>query len=93
MSKDFEDKEPNAPLEEQSSNESADQGPQDESRRRFLTNLGKWSGAAIGIALLGTAVSSTDSEAAADSDQKPEESWRCWRCYRCYRCRCRCRCW
>ncbi len=92
MSQDFEDKEPNAPVEETSSADPVTSEAQDESRRRFLTNLGKWSGAVIGIALLGNAVSSTDAEAEADSDKKPEESWRCWRCWRC-RCRCRCRCW
>jgi hypothetical protein len=89
MSRDFEDKEPTGPTEdvEVSSSESEPE----ESRRSFLTGLGKWSGAVIGIALLGTAVSSTDADAEADAEGKPESSWRCWRC-RCWRCRCRCRC-
>jgi hypothetical protein len=92
MSQDFEDKEQHVPdLEEEvpsPDHETVDE--QDESRRGFLKSLGKWSGAAIGIALLGAALTPTDAE--ADSSEKPEESWRCWRCWRC-RCRCRCRCW
>ncbi len=86
MSRDFEDKEPNLPVEEKeaSSSEPVPSEKQDESRRRFLTNLGKWSGAVIGIALLGSVLNSTDAK--ADCEGKPEESWRCGRC----RCRCRC---
>jgi hypothetical protein len=91
MSGDFDDKEQNAPAdgEDVSSPDSVTEEAHDESRRGFLKNLGKWSGAVIGIAVLGSAVSSTDAD--ADPSHKPEESWRCWRCWRC-RCRCRCRC-
>ncbi len=96
MSRDFEDKGPIAPAdnEEGSSPESVSEEAHDETRRDFLTGLGKWSGAVIGLALLGTAVSSTDADADADAEGKPDSSWRCWRCWRCrrWRCRCRCRC-
>ena len=86
MSRIFEDGEPNLPVAKRDGSfpEPGTSEKQDQSRRRFLTNLGKWSGAVIGIALLGSASNSTDAE--ADCEKKPEESWRCGRC----RCRCRC---
>ncbi len=90
MSGDFDDKELDKPAESEdvsSSNSLTEEA--DESRRGFLKNLGKWSGALIGIAVLGSALTPKDAE--ADPSNKPEESWRCWRCWRC-RCRCRCRC-
>ncbi len=88
MSQDFEDKEPNAPTEneEASPSESVPEEACDKCRRDFLTSLGKWSGTVIGLALLGTAVTSTDADADGDAEGKPESSWRCSRC----RCRCRC---
>jgi hypothetical protein len=91
MSRDFEDKERMAPAdsEEVTSSETVPEEAHDETRRDFLTSLGKWSGAVIGLALLGAAVSSTDADADAETEGKPESSWRC---YRCHRCRCRCRC-
>ena len=97
MSRDFEDKEPVAPAEneEGSSSGSVPEDGHDGSRRDFLTSLGKWSGAVIGLALLGTAatVAHADDETDAEAEGKPESSWRCWRCRcRCWRCRCRCRC-
>ena len=96
MSRDVEDKEQIALADNEgvSSSEPVPEEARDESRRDFLTSLGKWSGAVIGLALLGTAVSSTEADADADAEGKPESSWRCWRCYRCrcWRCRCRCRC-
>lgn len=86
MSRDSEDKEQEVPAENEnpSASRSVTEEDHDEPRRKFLKNLGKWSGAAIGIALLGSAVCSTDAD--ADNRDKPEESWRCARC----RCRCRC---
>jgi len=89
MSGDFDDKDkgelPGG--EDVSSSNSRTEEGHDESRRGFLKNLGKWSGAVIGIAVLGSTAGSTDAE--ADPSRKPEESWRCSRCWRC-RCRCRC---
>jgi hypothetical protein len=93
MSRDFEDKEEIVPASEGddvASSESAVKQPQEGSRREFLTSLGKWSGAVIGIALFGGAISSQDAEA---SDEEHYRCWRCHRCHRCWRCRCRCRCW
>jgi len=103
MSLDFENKEPVAPekREETSSSEPIAPEAHAESRRAFLTSLGKWSGAVIGMALLGAAAgpAHADDEVDAESEAegKPESSWRCWRCWRCrcWRCRrrrCRCRC-
>lgn len=91
MSRDFEEKEEiaRADKEDVPSSESAVEQAQDESRRDFLTSLGKWSGAVIGIALFGSAVSSRDAEA---REEEPFRCWRCHRCHRCHRCRCRCRC-
>ena len=88
MPRDVEDKEQIAPAdnEDVSSSEPVPEEARDESRRDFLTSLGKWSGTVIGLALLGAAMSSTDADADADAEGKPESSWRCWRC----RCRCRC---
>ncbi|MBI4962259.1 MAG: hypothetical protein HY913_03195 [Desulfomonile tiedjei] len=88
MSRDFEDKEKNlaANKEDVSPAESASDETHDKARRDFLKDLGKWSGIAIGIALVGSAIGSTDAD--ADDRSKPQESWRCARC----RCRCRCKC-
>ncbi len=90
MSRDFDDKEKDvlADGEELSSIEPETNEGSDDSRRDFLKSLGKWSGAAIGIALLGNAMSPSDLDAEDEFSEGPEESQRCLRC----RCRCRCRC-
>lgn len=82
MSRDFEDDQQRPPRsdDEAGSGGATPEAAADDSRRSFLVGLGKWSGALIGIALLGASASSTE----------PDESWRCWRCRS--RCRCRCRC-